>query len=251
MLRRLLRLGLAIAIALIVGVPSCVVWNSRDLPEVLDGDLTIPPLVIEDEESNAYTHLERAAAALVWPEDPERSIDPLHLGDGWDPQRAEQLVASNEVALAHLSRALEAPAFQMPSYDILDGDPGPDSPAVRSLRLAHVLAARAFLSADRGETREALEEALTAVRIGHRLQQAHRSDLFCMMMGVHRKASGLGIMREIAAHAPIDAALAREFASRLDGYRTEPETWSRMWAWEYQKHKRMWDLLRDPQTRQL
>ena len=81
MLRGLLRLGLATAIALIVGVPGCVVWHSRDLPEVLDGDLMIPPLVIEDEESNAYTHLKRAAAALVWPEEPEPFPDPPRLGD--------------------------------------------------------------------------------------------------------------------------------------------------------------------------
>jgi hypothetical protein len=251
MLRRLLRLGLAIAIALIVGVPGCVVWHSRDLPEVLDGDLAIPPLLIEDEESNAYTHWERAAVALVWPEDTEGSLDPPHLGDNWNPQRAEQLVASNEVALAHLLRALEAPSFQVPRYDILDLDPVPVSLAVPSLQLAHVLAARALLSAERGETRAALEEALTAVHFGHRLQQAHRSNLFLMMTGAALKGRGLRIMREIAAHAPIDAALAREFATRLDGYRTEPETWSRMWAWEYQAHKTTWELVRDPQTRQL
>jgi hypothetical protein len=119
------------------------------------------------------------------------------------------------------------------------------------VKLTNVLAARAFLSAERGETRAALEEALTAVRFGHRLQQAHGADLLCMMMGVNLEGNGLRIMREIAAHAPIDAALAREFANRLDGYRTEPEAWSRMWASEYQRHKSMWEYVRDPQTRRL
>jgi hypothetical protein len=149
MLRRLLRLGIAIAIALVVGVPSCVVWNSRDLPEVLDADLTIPPLVIEDEESNGYTHLERAGAALVWPEDPDRSLEPPHLGKGWDPAKAEQLVANNEVALAHLFRALEAPAFQVPRYEFFDRDCALCSLCDSSVKLTNVLAARAFLSAER------------------------------------------------------------------------------------------------------
>ena len=103
-----------VATALIVGVPGCVVWYSRDLPEVLDSYLMISPLVIEDEESNAHTHLERAAEALVWPSDEKCSLGAPRLGAGWDPRRAKQLIAANDDALAHLFRALEAPSFQVP-----------------------------------------------------------------------------------------------------------------------------------------
>jgi hypothetical protein len=249
MLRGLLRIGLVIAIALVVGVPGCVVWHSRDLPEALDGDLDIPPLEIEDEESNAYTHLERAAAALAWPEELEASP---RLGDDWDPQRVERLVASNQAALAHLQRALEAPSLDVPRYEFFRDNEALSSLLLSNLKLTHVLAARAFLCAERGETRSALEDGLTVVRFGHRLQRAHQGELIHMMSGVALKGHGLRIIREVAAHAPIDADLAREFERRLHGYRTAPETWGRIWASEYQARKQMWEAVRaDPLGQQL
>jgi hypothetical protein len=241
MFRRLLRIGLAVAIALLVGVPGCVVWHSRDLPEVSDGDLAIPPLMIEDPEANAFTHLERAAAALVWPENPHESLLWPHLGDGWDPEEAEQLLAGNEAALAHLLRALEAPSFQMPRRDFFEDS---SLEHVSFFTLRHLLPLRAALHADRGETRAALEDGLAAVRLGHCLQNAHQITLFEMMVGVGFEKHGLRAVREAAVHSPVDAALAREFGDRLDRYRTEPEAWKRMWAWEYQSHKVLWDKLR-------
>jgi hypothetical protein len=103
---------------------------------------------------------------------------------------------------------------------------------------------RAALHADRGETRAALEDGLAAVRLGHCLQSAHQITLFDMMVGVGFEIRGLRAVREAAAHSPVDAALARDFEARLDSYRTEPEAWKRMWAWEYQSHKAIWDKLR-------
>jgi hypothetical protein len=223
---------LGICLLLGTGLAGWVVLASRDLPDPGDGDLAVARLDLPDEQ-NAFTHIERAAASLAWAEDDaarENELAEILRGEKWDGVWVAKLLRSNRESLGHVADALRWQEFQVPEV-LSASDDLPDM--LQWQRLVKLLALRAAWHARRSEMPEAWDSALVAARLGHRIEGARGGVLIHAMIGLSTKGIGLAALRGTLPFVHPDPAAARRIIGILDGLRSDPEAWARMWSAEY------------------
>ncbi len=204
----------------LVGIPCWIALNSQDLESVDETGLVVERIELED-LANGYLRLEAAAGLIQWPDD-----------SGAPPAPAQ-----NSAALAALDVALEQRSFQVPEYDVLDPEDGPD---IRGwMGLGDLLAQRARSRV--GDPAPAFRDVETLLELGHRIESARGTDVLHTVVGWSIKGKALDALSELVPELRLSAREAREWVARIEAYRARDEDWRRTWAAEYQSMKGVWE----------
>jgi hypothetical protein len=107
-------------------------------------------------------------------------------------------------------------------------------PVAAYIALAKLLALEAHQHARAGRVDAALQASLVAIELGHRLESADGVTLLAAMVGLTMKNTGSEAIRACLPRLSLTPAVAQRTADALDELRTDPESWARMWAAEYQ-----------------
>jgi hypothetical protein len=155
--RAVIGIGLMPVLAAL-GLAGWVIGNSRDIPAPDLSDLTLQPRKLPAEQ-DAYTHFERAAAALVWPKDAAfLRLDAAPQPD--DEARVRELVTANGEALRHLKSGLACEAclgLQDSRYDAT-------VPVIRWQNLGRLLAAQTRYELRAGHRTQAVAACADSLR---------------------------------------------------------------------------------------
>jgi hypothetical protein len=227
---RVLLYGVAAVVALLL-IGADFVWrHTEDAPPGGAPDLAAEPPA-GPAKPNGFTALERAADAMVWPEEEWGETwlkDCIEEGDCPTAELA-RLLARNERALALLETAIAIPAFHSPPMrTVADDMPN----MLRWLRLAQLLALRSVREARAGEV-GALDSAVAVIRLGHRMQADPSAVLIHAMIGLNVKSTGLRAFVTAARRLEPTRETSLRLSRELEGLRTDPEAWRAMWSTEY------------------
>ena len=218
---RVARVG-GIALASIVALPA--IWISlhrEDGPAPDLPSLTGPPPPPLAPEDNAFTELDRAAAALSWDENP---LPPFKYAEA-DPDDIRGLLDRNHAALAHFQRASHFSDLRTPAMVTILDDP-PIS--FRWIQLAALVEPAALDLARRGEAERAFDLALAPVRLGHLLEEDRNATPLHAMTGISLKERGYKAIARVLGEVVPDRDLARRSIAVLEASRTHRESWHSM-----------------------
>jgi hypothetical protein len=207
----LVLVGLIVLLALI----GCWRLTQDDAP-FDDSHLRIVYEAVPDEE-NALTYFLRATEKLVLPEDrDERLAYGQLLKDyegAWKPELAATVVEANEGLWEDIERGLACAHCQFPECRFYDYK----LPGCEGLRdVARVGALRARLLSDAGWPQEALDQAMSIVRFGCRLEEG-RGPLIGYLVGASVKHIGLKEVRYVLAGSTMPAEQLLPYIEQLKG----------------------------------
>ena len=159
-------IGMAVLVLLVVlGVAGWLAWNSRDIPAPDLSDVTLQRRQLPPEQ-DAYTHFERAAAALVWPAD-DKFMRSNPASQPEDEARIVDLVAANAEALRHLQAGLACEACLGPQ----DWRPEATWPGEKLRKLGKMLDLRVRCQLRAGSRTQAIAACADVRRYGNLLAQ--------------------------------------------------------------------------------
>lgn len=152
-------IGIGVVLLLVpLALAGRLAWNSRDIPAPDVSDLTLQPRQLPAEQ-DAYTHFERAAAALVWPKDAAfLRLDAAPQPD--DEARVSELVVTNGEALRHLKSGLACEACLGPQDWRYDAT----VPVIRWQNLGRLLAAQTRCELRAGHRTQAVAACADSLR---------------------------------------------------------------------------------------
>lgn len=171
-------IGLAIVIGIIVMGFFSVPWIggliTKDIPPIDDRDLLLEKVMLLDSD-NAYFDLIRGGKELSLTDEEEKFLIAAVQGKTWDDKTAITILEKNTKALAVFSAAARKGKFQNPqladpfSIEFLDITI-PHTNAWR--KFARLSAINARFLAQKGMTGEALEEAVTVIRVASSISRS-------------------------------------------------------------------------------
>jgi hypothetical protein len=213
----------------IAGISSCVAIRSRDIPAPNDADLMLKVADVAPDE-NGYVLLEALIAKLDVPLDNDFEAHLIRvLREGEEPEaRVATVLKTNRGVLADVAMVVASPSFQYPERSIQEMH------SIRYLLLAKLLAVQAYDHARHGRTGAALQSGVTAIGLGHRVQNAQRAALVDMMIGLSMSNFGAQGLRKALPFLRVSAEGARRAAEALVSYRSNSGGWARVWSFEYQ-----------------
>ncbi len=233
-IRALGGLGIVLVLSLL-SLPAWVVWQSRDLPEVDDGDL-VPRWSQVSPEHDAFVLLQAAADTLVGA-DQEIPAEALR-GDPAALTALAPLVDANAPALEAVEGVLAAPAFQVPRVETVD----PDASHIGGwLRIAKLLALRGLLDGPGSE--KGLSDLLATLELSRRVEIADGASLIEVVTAIDMRDTALDALTTWLGEGELDAGAARDLARRLERYRSDAGAWARAVGVEYANLKRF--VIRD------
>ncbi|MGB2755433.1 MAG: hypothetical protein WBD75_10610 [Phycisphaerae bacterium] len=233
----LIVLGIVLGVLVAAGIVAVVIL-SRDEPPPDVADLEVHRVDVADEE-NGYTYLQEATKVLWWPgyesavvyaeagypDEPEQEEDPVETekaerlekiaaGDDWDDALADEVLAHNAETFALIEKALACPHFQVPPVLSIDTM----FPEIYDwLSLAKLQAIRARALFNRGREKQAFDEALSIVRMGHTIQGG-KGAMIHYLVGSMTKRRGFEITRQMLSATVLDASQLKTCASGLALY---------------------------------
>lgn len=230
----LIVLGIVLVVLVAAGMVALVIL-SQDEPPPDVADLEVHRVDVAA-DANGYTYLREAGKVLWWPgyesgaayadagfpEEPERQKDPVEMekadrlekiaaGKDWDDALVDEVFSHNVETFALIEKALACPHFQVPPVLSIDTR----VPEIFDwLSLMNVQAVRARDLFNRGREKQAFEEALRIVRMGHTIEDA-KGCLIHYRVGQMVKLRGLEVMRQMLPATVLDAERLKVCAESL------------------------------------
>lgn len=224
------RVGLGLFVA-IAAFGSLLLRGDGPAPD--DADLLRTSAEVVAEHENGFTSLQAAGALLAWPEDEaeSRRWSGLARGEAWDDARARELLGANERALEAFSRAARASAYRSPAAHDAESRALPD--LLAWVRLARVSGVAAIAAARAGDRAEALEHALTSLRVARLMFDDENATLLHAAIAQNVGSAGLAALEVSVPQLAFDAASSRDAGARLAALRPDAAAQRAIWAAEY------------------
>lgn len=212
----------------VAGISSCVAVRSRDLPAPDDADLMLDAIDVVP-ETNGRVLLDALIDKLDVPADNDFEAHLLRvLRENEKPEaRVAAVLGANRSVLDAVPAVVAAPSFQYSERTL------EEMGSLRYLLLAKLLAVQAYHHACHGRTDASIATGLTAVALGHRVQNAERAALIDMMLGITMSNFAATGLRRSLPLLKISGADARRVAEAMEAYRSDADGWSRVWSFEY------------------
>ncbi len=225
---------------LFVVLPIVLAVIGRDEPPYDDSDLILERPEIAEEE-NGFTYTLEAARVLDWPgykppkqqggdekaediseQEPgkveadenkkkQERLDRMLCGPEWDAALADEVLEKNKETFALLGRAMACPGFQVPEPVGIDCDM---SSQYCFIPIANLVGLRACALMREGKQEEALQEAITIVQFGHRVENA-KGPMVTYFIGRTVKGIGLHTLRWLLAKCTLMPDRLRRYAQQL------------------------------------
>ena len=245
--------GLFVAAGVVAGVLALVIL-SQDEPPPDVADLEVHRVDVADDE-NGYTYLREATKVLWWPgydsevaradagildeplpeKDPAETekaelLDRIAEGEVWDDALVDEVLAHNGETFALIEKALACPHFQVPPVLWID-TPVPELFDWLSLMKLQAVRAWAFFKC--GREKQAFDEALSIVRVGHTIQ-GDKGGMMHYLVGNMGKNSGLDVMRQMLSATVLDSGQLKGCAEALLAYDSGGETLAETYRADFQ-----------------
>ncbi|MGB2937436.1 MAG: hypothetical protein WBD05_04460 [Phycisphaerae bacterium] len=230
----LIALAIVLAVLVAAGFAALIVLSIDEPPPDV-ADLEVHRVDVAD-EGNGYTYLREAAKVLWWPgydsgvaradaglldeplpdKDPAETekaelLDRIADGEVWDDALVDEVLAHNAETFALIEKALACPHFQVPPVLSVDTR----VPEIFDwLFLMKLQAVRARALFKRGREKQAFDEALSIIRMGHTIQGG-KGSLIHYLIGNMMKGWGLEITRQMLSATVLDARQLKTCASGL------------------------------------
>ncbi len=201
----------------------------RDGPPPSDADLAAAPQPALADHDNGFVTL-AAAAELLSPPDEATSTRLAEMASGgrWDDALAARELAANGRALATYARISRQAALRSP------GDPlSPAKPGADAGRLAQLLGVRAIARARSEDPAGALDDALTLLRIGTKLEGDANGALLHASAALETWRTGLGAVAALFAQYEMPLEEMRALRVALRDFSPDPGAFGQSLAAEY------------------
>ncbi len=191
----------AIVIVLFVlFLPSILGIFSKDIAPINDSDLQLKNITIP-EADNAYFDLIKIEDGLIHePAGKDQQIQDIIEGKDWNEYLVQEIADRNSQALEYFAEAARKPKFQIPAY----ADPSKITistvlPSLNNARrMGQISALRAIYLSRFGKSKEAMDEAMNAVRVGQKIQDS-QAPLVEYLAAMSMKNAGLKTVQRIIA----------------------------------------------------
>jgi hypothetical protein len=249
----LIVLAIVLGVVVAAGIVALAIL-SQDEPPPDVADLEVHRVDVADNE-NGYTYLREAGKVLWWPgyesgaaradagllDEPPREKDPaetekgerlgeIAAGEDWDDALVDEVLSHNGETFALIEKALACPHFQVPQVLSVDAQ----IPEVFDwMYLVKMQSIRAMACARRMRDKEAFDEALSMVRMGHTIQGA-KGSLLHYLVGNLPKTCGLEVMRQMLPATVLGPEQLKGCAEALLAYDTGGETLAETFRAEFQ-----------------
>ncbi len=211
-----------------VTLPGWVWLQSRDLPQVDDGDLVAKRYEVPVDHDGVLA-LDRAIELLDLSEEESRFTALSPTDEYWDAEAVRELLARNAAALETLDGALTATYFKAPARS------GSPSPAMIGWqRLAKLLVLRAGLSLAEGDPWAAASDWQRVLTLGARVEQALEGSLLTAKIGLSLRELALQSIYQHVDAGLLPRVIGKELAAAMPAFRSQPEVWAALWRAEYE-----------------
>ncbi len=218
-----------------VTLPGWVWLQSRDLPQIDDGDLVAKRYEVPVDHDGVLV-LDRAVELLDLSEEESRFTALSPADEHWDAETVHDLLTRNAAALDTLDGALTATYFKAPAAS------GSPSPAMIGWqRLAKLLVLRAGLALAEGDPWAAASDWQRVLTFGARVEQALEGSLLTAKIGLSLRELALQSIYQHVDAGLLPRAIGKELAVAMPAFRSQPEVWAALWRGEYEALKAVLD----------
>lgn len=160
----------SLLLVFLVGTIAFFLISRQDAGPPQDADLRALPPKLQPAE-NAFTYLENAVNATFWPRTKEKELLSIASDKTWEPEFVEEVLKANAKTFAAADSALDHPALQVPSLDRLANEQ--ELPYLAGWRrIARLYSIRCMALFRAGREKEAYEQALQLLRLGHLMENS-------------------------------------------------------------------------------
>jgi hypothetical protein len=217
-------LGLLVAIA---AFGSLLMSGDGRLPRDEDLMATAGPVA---EHENGHVTLLAAAELLEWPPDDATTLllSEMSRGNAWNEALAARALAANAPALEVFARIARNPAFQSPATIS-----APAGGLGEGVRLAQLVAIRAFASIRAREPEAAVADALLLLHLGGRLRANPHGGLLSAEAGFASAEPAFLVLDRALPALSLTATRSLELSGKLARAATNLDDWRRTLASDY------------------
>lgn len=215
-------LGLLI-FGLIMGFIFAFPFLSEDEPPHDDSDLRLSRIEIPREENTFYP-FEKAGERMDWPHK-EKDMQDVLEGEDWDTEFVEEILEKNEEAFYSFDEAANRSKFQIPDFQNPEQFKWDTSlPLMSGWRdVAKLSSIKSLYFFQQGKEKEAFDEAIKIVKIGHMIENSPRPILIQYLVGMAIKGIGLERIRTITAETTLPSELFKNYINQLEEFKTSKE----------------------------
>ncbi len=234
------------------------VFLGRDEPFPNDSDLWLPAIEIPKEENAfyyliPYLNLSQPEKEIIlryrpeekerleeireiyWPREKTELVDNIIRGKDWDEEFAKDLIKNNERLLIDFEKAVKSSNFQDP---ITQNPKNIDMTTLllslgnfRNIAKLNLVKATELLK--QGKEKEAFDEAIKVIQLGHLLENSPRGPLIEYLFGMSIKQMGLDWLRFVLPEANLSPENLSYYIRQLEGFKENEEGLIRVFKMEY------------------
>ena len=237
--------GIVLGVLLLVLIAVAIIYSVDEAPPN-DADLRIARLNVPDEE-NAFTYFRRAAEKLSWPEErkdeltsfiegkakyadePNESDASAQQAEPWDAKLVDDLLAKNDEVFGLMNKGLACSKMEWPKVESF----GASEPYMLPLRdIGHAKALRSISLMKAGKPREAIDEALSTIKLGHMVGQSG-GHLLVSVIGGTTGIDGYQCLNRILGKVECDDKLLRNLDRALETMKPDKRAMTKALKCEY------------------
>ncbi len=199
-------------------LPSVLGLFSKDIVSIDDSDLRLKNITVSQSD-NAYFDLVKLENIIYEPAEKSNVILDIVAGKTWDDNLAEEIVSRNSQAFGYFSEAAHKSKFQDPAFT----DPSKINfstvlPSMNNWRImARLSAIKALYLARQGKDKEAMDEALNAVRIGQKIQDS-QVPLIEYLVAIAMKGIGLETVQKVIVSSKLSSTELSQYNQELNQF---------------------------------
>lgn len=193
----------------------------KDTAPINDADLLLEKANVPDDE-NAYLDLIKLENIVYWPEEKEKSdiLFSMIAGKTWNELAAKEILSRNVEAFKYFKEAVAKSKYQYPAHadpsKIELNTPVPHVGILRAMTRASVI--KALYLAKQGQDKEAINESLTAVKIGQKMQESGVPSTIEYLVATAIKDFGMEAFQKIIDSSKLSSVELLNYIVELDPF---------------------------------
>ncbi|MEA2092894.1 MAG: hypothetical protein U9P61_02925 [Patescibacteria group bacterium] len=202
-------------------LPAIFGLFAEDIPPIDDSDLALKKVIISDDENIYFDLMELEDLNYSRLISSDIDINSLLFEDSWNNDTVERVLNENEELLEKIDDMLEKSAYQNPNFadpENIEMNMEINFPSTYFWRdMVEIKALEALYLSKKGSHKEAIEEVLKLIEVGHKIQNSQLSSSeYLTTIGI--KKVGLKILQKIISSSELSSLEISNYAKKLDAF---------------------------------
>src|SRR5680860_144626 len=215
---KLIVASIVLLVVIIMLLPRIFDLFTNDIEPIDDSDLSLKVILVSDED-NAYFDLAKIEDVIYQPKEKAKEIQDMIDGKMWDEELAEEIISNNQEAFDYFYIAVNKQSYKNPFLANPENlNPHAELPSINpGRRMAQISSVKALYLARQAKVEEAIEEALSSVYIGQKIEESQAS-MIEYLVAKSMKEIGLETIQKIVSSSDLNNHDLIKYASDLNQF---------------------------------